>query len=95
MARPKGNLISLFSQDDYPASARANREQGAVTVTLIVSPAGRAMDCRIERSSGSPALDQATCRILRARARFDPATDRGGTAVASSYRQEIVWKLPR
>lgn len=92
MARaPAQNLVSA---GDYPASALAVRAEGRVAVLLTVGVSGRALDCAITRSSGSAALDAATCRILRSRGRFTPAMDRHGNAAVATIAQEMVWKLP-
>ena len=63
-----GSLATLFSADDYPASALDAGEQGAVTASLRIDPSGRVSGCSVRRSSGSMTLDTATCRILVARA---------------------------
>jgi hypothetical protein len=41
-----------------------------------------------------PPLDLATCRVMKARARFAPARDTGGNAVADAVSSAIVWRLP-
>src|SRR5687767_11924526 len=75
----KGNLSALISDDDYPLSARTAGEAGTARVRLEVGPNGRVTNCAILQSSGSAALDSATCRIMRSRARFTPARDAAGT----------------
>jgi protein TonB len=80
--------------EDYPASALADRAQGRVAFTLDVGPNGRAHGCRITRSSGSSALDSATCRIMVRRARFTPAIDSNGRPAGASVAQDIEWRLP-
>lgn len=86
-------LQMLFSPMDYPAAALKAREQGIVGVTLDVSAEGRVIGCTISGSSGSATLDSWTCRLLRNRARFAPARDAGGQAVAGQVSDQIVWKL--
>jgi protein TonB len=93
-ARAKGNLPALFSTDDYPASALRNEEAGTTTVRLDIGPDGRVSACSVTGSSGSSALDSATCRILRSRARFSPATDSSGAKVSDSMSQRIRWQIP-
>jgi TonB family protein len=78
-------LAALFTAEDYPASALRNHEQGLVEVRLDVGPAGRVTNCTIATSSGSAALDSATCRILTMRARLSPG---GGVTT------RIRWTLP-
>jgi TonB family protein len=80
--------------DDYPAAALRNEEQGLVMVVLQVGAEGRVLDCRITFSSGSTALDSTTCRIFRSRARYRPARNRAGDAVAAMVREQVRWVLP-
>ena len=87
-------LPELISADDYPASALAQREQGRVAFTLDVRPDGRVQGCTITRSSGSAALDSATCALMVRRARFTPATGIDGEPVPGRIAGEIWWKLP-
>ncbi len=88
-----GNLQGLFSGDDYPASALDSEEQGTVGVQLAIGTNGRVTGCNVTSSSGSRTLDTATCRILRSRARFTPATDSSGNPTTGSYSQRITWRL--
>jgi protein TonB len=93
-ARARGNLVALFSTDDYPQSAIRNEEQGTTAVRLTIGGDGRVSDCNITSSSGSSALDNATCSILRRRARFTPAKDQAGNPISDTYSQRIRWELP-
>lgn len=93
-ARAKANLVSLFSDQDYPAAALAAREQGVVGFALDVGANGRVAACAVTRSSGSAALDDATCRVLRSRARFTPALDSAGAPTADRMLGRIIWRLP-
>ena len=92
--RAKANLADLLSDEDYPAAARAAREQGLVEFTLDVGANGRVTACTITRSSGSAALDSATCRLIRSRARFTPAFDSSGATVPDKVAGKIGWTLP-
>jgi TonB family protein len=92
-AKPRRDLASSITAADYPVSARARKEEGTVAFALDVNKEGRVEGCAITRSSGSAALDSATCRIMRSRARFTPAIDDTGNAAASSIEQEINWSL--
>ena len=92
--RAKANLIAIFSADDYPSEAIRNDEQGTVAYQLQDDRRGRVSECRIKTSSGSQALDDATCRIIENRARFEPARDRAGKRIADEYSGRISWELP-
>jgi len=92
--QPKANLASLFSTDDYPASAIRAEESGTTGFRLDVGSNGRVTNCSVTSSSGSSALDSATCRLLRSRARFTPARDNTGAATSGTHSSRIVWRLP-
>jgi TonB family protein len=92
--RALANLASYISDADYPAAAIRAGEQGTVRFRLWIGTNGLVSDCRIEASSGSAALDEATCRIMRARARFTPAHDANGNAVEDTISSRIRWVLP-
>lgn len=87
------NLNELVTPQDYPRVSLLNDEQGSVTVRLKIDPSGLVRSCKVARSSGHVALDEQTCALFRARARFEPARDRNGRAVESSFTQQVSWKL--
>jgi protein TonB len=93
-ARAKANLGSYVSDADYPSDAIRREEQGTTRFRLAVGPDGRVTGCTVTGSSGSAALDIATCRVMRSRARFAPARDTSGNAVADAVSSAIVWRLP-
>ena len=93
-ARAKANLASYVSNDDYPASAQRNEEQGTTRFRLTVGANGRVSDCVVTGSSGSSSLDAATCRIMKSRARFTPARDSSGNPTGDTVTNAIKWVLP-
>jgi protein TonB len=94
-ARARGDLRSVFSDSDYPASAIRGEESGTVRASLTVGPDGRVTNCTVTASSGSAALDAATCNILRRRGRFTPARDSSGNPTSDTVAAPpIRWVLP-
>lgn len=93
-ARPLVELYTLLTPNDYPAAARRYDEQGQTSVALTIDEAGRVASCTVRTSSGSEALDAATCRLLTSRARFTPARDARGRAAPGSFDTAIRWVLP-
>ena len=93
--RAKADLGSLIGMDDYPADALRGDEEGTVGFRLDVGPDGRVTGCAITASSGSGSLDSATCRLLTERARFTPARDSKGAAIADSLDSRILWRIDR
>lgn len=87
---PTNSPGTWISTEDYPPAALDSRAQGAVGYTLTVDSAGKVTDCKIVSSSGSAALDDRTCSLLRDRARFNVAT----AEPARFYSSHIRWALP-
>jgi periplasmic protein TonB len=85
--------VSRFSDDDYPAAALRGEDQGTTRYRIDIGPDGRVARCTITGSSGSNALDLATCRIVRARTRFAPARDSRGRPVADTREGEVTWRM--
>ncbi|WP_051531801.1 energy transducer TonB [Sphingomonas sp. URHD0057] len=84
----------IFSADDYPAEAQSKGEQGTAQAKLTVDTAGRVTDCVLIRKTGSRSLDEATCRILKNRARFKPARDSQGDPMTDIVvTPPITWRL--
>ena len=94
-AEPQAVLQSLATDGDYPPSALAQRQSGRVAFRLAIGADGRVAGCVILGSSGSSALDSATCRLMRSRARFTPARDHAGNPVPDEYFGQLAWRLPR
>jgi protein TonB len=79
---------------DYPADSLRANEQGSTGFTVTVDTQGRVKDCRISASSGSPRLDETTCRLVTQRARFTPATDSKDNPIEGTYSNRVRWVLP-
>jgi periplasmic protein TonB len=94
-ASPKGSFQSLMSTDDYPPSALRNNEAGTVSFKLDVGPDGKVSNCTVTGSSGFADLDQTACRLLQRRARFTPAKDSAGNAIADVYSSRFTWQIPK
>jgi TonB family protein len=84
----------IIDADDYPASALRAGEQGRVEAEWDVAEDGVPESCRIVRSSGSAALDQATCHIVTRRLLYDPARDAAGNPIRSADHMSVRWSLP-
>jgi periplasmic protein TonB len=90
----RGDVRTLFSADDYPASAQAAGAEGTAQAELTIGADGRVVGCNLIRSTGNSALDQATCNILRRRAKFTPARDSNGNPTTDTYTTPpIRWQL--
>ncbi len=94
-ATPRGNFQSLMSTEDYPSSSLRNNEEGTVGYRLEVGTDGRVTNCTITQSSGHPALDDTSCKLLQRRARFSIGKDAAGNPTTSVYPGRFTWKIPK
>lgn len=92
--RARADFNTYFSVDDYPPRTRRRGAGGDVGFSVLVGPDGRITRCTITASSGSAALDAATCRILTSRARYRPAQDVLGVPVSGQDSGVISWPVP-
>ncbi|HEU0099745.1 MAG TPA: energy transducer TonB [Allosphingosinicella sp.] len=91
---PHPLMREFYTVEDYPARARRNRESGRAVAAFEVAEDGFVEGCRIVQSSGSEALDEASCRLLARRMRYDPARDRAGAPVRTAASHVFDWVLP-
>lgn len=75
----------------YPQAARSKGQEGRVVLKVKVSPAGRALNIRVSKTSGVRALDSSALRAVK-RWRFHPAR-KNGRAVAGIVYTPITFKL--
>jgi TonB family protein len=90
-----GGMRNWIVAADYPPEAARRGEGGTSRVLLSVGSDGRVAGCRLDRSSGSAALDAATCRLTRARLRFHPARDSAGEAAPGEMLFSMEWQSRR
>ena len=92
---PRGNPGSWATTEDYPSRALREEKQGTTGFRLEVGADGRVTSCSVTQSSGSPELDDATCKLVSRRARFSPAEDDQGNKIPSTYANRIQWRIPQ
>ncbi len=93
-ARPTNGPLGWISTDDYPARALRSEAEGIAAYRLIVGTNGRVSACEVTRSTGNGLLDEATCKFIIRRARFEPATDEAGAKVVGNYAGTVKWDIP-
>jgi protein TonB len=76
---------------DLPEELRETRRGGELELTYRVNIDGRVSDCRITQSSGIPALDTRTCRLITERFRFRPSRNAAGRPVPSYIIESHGW----
>ena len=93
-ASPRNNAARWVTDSDYKSRWIREDMFGSASFRLEIAANGRVENCRITRSTGHAALDQATCDLIAKRARFNPAKDGSGNATTGSYSGSINWVLP-
>lgn len=94
-ARPLVDPRKWITENDYPSNAFRDRREGDVRYRLHFGVDGRVNRCDIIQSSGHADLDAATCKYVRRRARFEPATNGNAELVPGSLSYTYHWVVPR
>lgn len=94
-ATPTGSPGAWVTTNDYPTNALRAEAQGTTAFRLDIGSNGLVTGCTITDSSGSQELDTATCQLVTRRARFVPARDPQGRAVAGTYSNRVRWVIPQ
>ncbi|MEY4869080.1 MAG: hypothetical protein RIS11_274 [Pseudomonadota bacterium] len=85
------NPGTIITAADYPRNVSA---EGTTRFEMLVAADGRPTSCNVTVSSGTAALDTATCNAFMRRARFSPAKNASGQPVEGRYRGSVTWKKP-
>jgi protein TonB len=93
-ARPSNSSASWITADDYPRRSRLEGSEGVARYRLAIGADGRVSNCEITASTGDRRLDEATCRFITRRARFQPATDETGAEVTGTFGGSVLWEIP-
>lgn len=91
---PSNNPASWITTSDYPTQAMFQGTGGIVQFRLDVNSIGKVTGCYIlSRTSPDLFADQ-TCRLIKQRARFQPALDSEGRAISSFYVNKVRFYAP-
>ncbi|WP_432769337.1 MAG: energy transducer TonB [Sphingopyxis sp.] len=90
---PAGNPGKWLNSGDYPAAMLSRWQPGIVRFRLSVGADGSPTACHIQRSTNSEGFDDAVCKGLMRRARFEPALDKDGQPIASYYVNAVRFQF--
>jgi protein TonB len=76
---------------DYPANSLRIGEEGTVNLAMLIGPDGRVLESKVEKSSGSRALDKAAIQGLSL-CKFKPGSV-DGVAEKSWAKLQYVWSI--
>ncbi len=87
------NPSDVITTSDYPPNSWKRGDQGITHFRLSLGTNGQATGCTIVESSGFEELDNATCRLMVERAKFDMSTVFAANTEAT-YSNRVRWQLP-
>ncbi|MBX7456687.1 TonB family protein [Qipengyuania sp. 1NDH17] len=93
-AKPRNNPGDWLRDRDYKSSWVRREYQGVAGFKLDIAASGKVTGCRVTSSTGHAELDEATCKLIQSRARFEPARGSNGEPVAGSFSSSVRWQLP-
>lgn len=93
-ARPSNASANWITAADYPRRSLIDGSEGLARYRLVIGTSGQISSCEITASTGDRRLDEATCRFIARRARFEPATDETGSKVVGTYSGSVRWQIP-
>lgn len=89
------NLSEVFASANYPFFAKVRGDEGRLRFVVTVDASGIAKECVIVEEAEAETLNQPTCDLIMAQARFEPARDRRGRAIAASFSRPVKWLLAK
>ena len=93
-AKPRNDPGAWLRDSDYRPTWIRREYMGVAKFRLDIAATGQVTGCRILGSTGHSELDDATCKLVERRAKFEPARGKTGEPVASSYVSSVRWQIP-
>jgi TonB family protein len=90
---PQRPSYEWIHASDYPPAMARGGFQGIVNFRIIVDEKGTPTSCNIQESTRPKEFDDAVCKAVMKRARFEPALDAQGKPVPSYWRQTVRFVL--
>jgi Gram-negative bacterial TonB protein C-terminal len=83
-----------ITTDDYPTAMLNAGQPALVEFRLNVGADGIPTACHIQATTRPQAFDDAVCKSLMRRAKFEPALDSGGKPLESYWRNTVNFRIP-
>lgn len=91
---PANDRSGWVTTADYPARDLRLGHTGTTKYRVVISSSGKVQSCEIIGTSGFAGLDEATCKYVSRRARFDPASNSNGEKVVGTWSGSVSWRIP-
>ncbi|QNM82718.1 hypothetical protein H8M03_12110 [Sphingomonas sabuli] len=85
-------LVRNLTRGDYRQLTGGRMPAGQAGLAIAVGPSGRVESCRVEYSSGDPAIDAGLCPLVRSRLFFEPARDVTGRPIGYMTKYAARWR---
>lgn len=89
--KPLQNPGEWVRSGDYPTGLLMQGASGIINFRLDVDETGAATGCHIQAMTKPLGFADTTCRLIRQRAKFEPALDATGKPVKSYYVNTVRW----
>lgn len=90
---PTNNPKQWIKSEDYPPDMLFAGQPALVQFRLSIDAQGKVTDCHIQKTTRRKEFDNAVCRNLKRKARFSPALDKDGNAIASYWRNTVRFQM--
>lgn len=91
---PKQSPAKWVVSSDYPMDMLLSGQPAIVEFRLSVGDDGVPTACHIQSTTRPKEFDNAVCKSVMRRARFEPALDAEGKPLASYYRNSVRFQFP-
>jgi protein TonB len=88
---PPRRIAGELTNADYRRVRPPEGAAGTVLVSFRIGVDGQVDGCRVLRSSGFAIFDEATCRLIERRFRYEPARDGAGRPISWEIRTDYTW----
>lgn len=92
--RPANAQNTWVTTTDYPSADLRRGHEGTVGYRLVIGTNGKVQSCEVTASSGWQGLDDAACKNVSRRARFEAGTNAKGEKVVDIYSGRVIWRIP-
>lgn len=90
-ATPISSPNDWLHSRDYPKKMLSELRDGFINFRLIIEPSGEVSGCKVQQSANPIEFANATCDLVKDRARFEPALDADGKPIRSYWRSAVRW----
>lgn len=93
-ASPTKSPSKWIMSSDYPSNMLVSGQPAIIEFRLSIGTDGVPTHCHIQATTRPKAFDDAVCKSVMRRARFDPALDSEGKPIPSFYRNTVHFQIP-